>query len=290
MKKRVKQTFYFLFRLYVTVLLTSVFFVGLLQVHSLSSLLLSLIILPSVFYLLAFIKKAPILNKIKIIFSPLVISLLAVYSLLSSLLVSIINLLNLHSIDDVLISLPLIPVPVFFFIEFLKLLNKNLKNKRDLVPSSVASHTSKEDSAPITEEGEVREQTRRQFIKIIAGTGLGVSLLYLLGSKSASAAFFGSLPGSTNNISIKDSQGNKIDPAIKSPTDGYGISKIDDSNFPHYYGFINKDGGWYILKEYADGSFLYAKGTSNFANGWDNRGTDAPIGPVFGYFNTIFGS
>ena len=39
---------------------------------------------------------------------------------------------------------------------------------------------------------------------------------------------------------VKDSNGNKIDPSIKSPTDGYGIANVDSATYPAYYGFINK--------------------------------------------------
>lgn len=56
-----------------------------------------------------------------------------------------------------------------------------------------------------------------------------------------------------------------------SPSEGYRISEIDENDSVTYYGFTNKDGAWYIVKEDTNGSFRYAKGEKEFANNWETR-------------------
>ena len=99
--------------------------------------------------------------------------------------------------------------------------------------------------------------------------------MFSLFTKKAEAAFFGSVPG-PGTISIKDTTGAKIDPAVKHPTDGYKISRLDDSS-PAYYGFTNKDGAWFIMKEDANGSYTYAVGSTAFATNWSNRANEIMV-------------
>ncbi len=122
---------------------------------------------------------------------------------------------------------------------------------------------------------------RRMFIKLIGSAGLSLFLLSIF-TKKAEAAFFGSVPGS-GTVAIKDTTGVQIDPAIKSPTDGYKISQIDDST-PSYYGFVNKSGLWFIMKEdVSTGNYRYTKGASGFSTNWTNRAS-----LTYDYFNIIF--
>lgn len=111
---------------------------------------------------------------------------------------------------------------------------------------------------------------RRTFLKLIGSAGLSV-FIFSMFTKRAQAAFFGSVPG-PGVVAIKDSLGNKIDPAERQPTDGYKISELDDST-PAYYGFINKNGAWYIMKETATGSYLYVRGDTDFTGNWATHGT-----------------
>jgi len=115
---------------------------------------------------------------------------------------------------------------------------------------------------------DVTEKDRRAFLKLVAGAGFGFLVTAIINPHKAGAAFFGSVPG-PGVIAIKDTAGVKIDPAIKSPTDGYGIMNTDTTATPYYYGFVNKDGAWYIIKEVGDGSFLYSKGSSSYP--WSSR-------------------
>ena len=109
---------------------------------------------------------------------------------------------------------------------------------------------------------------RRQFLKLISSAGLSL-FLFSIFAKKAEAAFFGSVPG-PGTVALKDTAGAQIDPAIKTPTDGYKISQIDDSS-PAYYGFVDKNGAWFIMKEDSSGNYRYTKGASSFSTNWTNR-------------------
>lgn len=126
----------------------------------------------------------------------------------------------------------------------------------------------------------VSEPLRRQFIKVVGGTSIGLLIASLINPRKAEAAF-GSVPG-PGTVALKDTNNVKIDPAIKSPTDAYGISQVDDAT-PSYYGFVNKDGAWYITCEEEDGSYRYCKGVIDFAYNWGRRGLLS-----YSYFNTAF--
>jgi hypothetical protein len=128
----------------------------------------------------------------------------------------------------------------------------------------------------------VADIDRRKFLKLIGGTSLGFAVLSLVMPQKASAAFFGSVPG-PGTVALKDSQGNQIDPSEKGPTDGYSISEIDDDALPSYYGFVDKDGRWYISKEDSAGSYRYTKGNSSFSTNWGNRAA-----LTYDYFDVIF--
>jgi hypothetical protein len=123
---------------------------------------------------------------------------------------------------------------------------------------------------------------RRTFLKLIGSAGMTL-FLFSIFTKKAQAAFFGSNPG-PGIVGIKDSEGTLIDPAIKHPTDGYKIAELDDST-PAYYGFVDKDGNWFIMKE-ASGQYKYYKKLptdDDFGTEWPNRG-----GFSYQYFDAIF--
>lgn len=125
---------------------------------------------------------------------------------------------------------------------------------------------------------------RRKFLKLIGAAG-GSLFLMTIFTKKAEASFFGSMPG-PGTIAVKNSSGTLIDPSEKHPTDGYNITEIDDSGIDTYYGYINKDGAWFIRKELSTGAYRYVKGASDFTNvttGWPNR-----INLTYDYFNIIF--
>lgn len=130
---------------------------------------------------------------------------------------------------------------------------------------------------------------RRMFLKLIGSAGLSL-FFFSMFTKRAEAAFFGSVPG-PGTVSIKDTAGNKIDPSEKQPTDGYRINQVDETSDPpySYYGFSNKTGAWFIMRETTsgvdEGQYRYRKGSSDFPTGWSNRTTSPG---TYDYFDNIF--
>ncbi len=127
------------------------------------------------------------------------------------------------------------------------------------------------------------DANRRAFVKLIGSAGVSL-FLFSIFTKKAQGAFFGSVPG-PGTIALKDTSGTLIDPAIKLPTDGYKISEIDDSS-PSYYGFVDKDGDWFIMEESSTGQYKYYKKIvtdDTFTVEWPNRG-----GFTYLYFDSIF--
>jgi hypothetical protein len=140
---------------------------------------------------------------------------------------------------------------------------------------------------PIVLEPETQNETfgindidKRAFLKLIGITSFSL-FVFSLFNKRAEAAFLGG--ADTSSTFIKDSDGNNINPAEKQPTDGYQIAEIDDSEVT-FYGFTNKEGAWFIMKEDTDsGSFRYIRGTINFPTYWSNR-----LKLKYDYYNNIF--
>lgn len=155
----------------------------------------------------------------------------------------------------------------------------NLPAKAVLLPVS-GKTGEKEDKEVVKLKREGVDIDRRMFLKLIGSAGLSL-FLFSVFTKRAEAAFFGSVPG-PGVVSIKDSAGVKIDPAEKHPTDGYNITDLDDSS-PAYYGFVNKSGNWFVMKEDSSGAYRYAKGTSGYSSNWTNR---ASLG--YDYFDNVF--
>lgn len=134
----------------------------------------------------------------------------------------------------------------------------------------------------LKKEGEEKkfDIDRRAFIKLIGSAGMSLFLLSIF-TKKAQGAFFGSVPG-PGTVAVKNIAGDKIDPAIKHPTDGYRIADLDDSS-PSYYGFTDLDGNWFIIKEDTDGSYKYVRGASGYTGNWTGRG-----GLSYDYYDVVF--
>ena len=224
---------------------------------------------------------------------PLPKYLLIFHSLLNLIcyvLINIIWLMNLliaKSVTQIILGIIYTPV-VFYF-------GQELINKAKVLFSKISeSKTAKsnEKNSIIKPETvtstKISDNERRQFLKMIGSAGLGLITLSLLNPKKAGASFFGSVPG-PGTISIKDVDGNKIDPAARHPTDGYKISKLDDttSDIYSYYGFVDQTGRWYIQRETTSGvntgDFLYCNGPSGFSIAWGDRDIK-----TYESFDTIF--
>jgi hypothetical protein len=126
------------------------------------------------------------------------------------------------------------------------------------------------------------DKERRAFLKAIGTAGMTIFMLSIF-TKKAQAAFFGSMPG-PGTVALKDIAGNKINPAEKHPTDGYRIAELDDGT-PSYYGFINKDGAWFIMRD-NNGTYKYITGSSGFSSAWSGKGDEPEIN--WQYYDTAF--
>ena len=154
-------------------------------------------------------------------------------------------------------------------------------NKKRKVPAVTTQTSSPEsvvvpekevevETAEVEKEGiSIADVDKRLFLKLIGAAGLSYFVFSIFNRRSE-ALFFGRAAGS-GITALEDSTGKKIDPAERQPTDSYIISEIDD-NLIAFYGFTNKEGAWFIMKEDPDnGSFRYTKGDSNFPGGWTGR-------------------
>lgn len=164
------------------------------------------------------------------------------------------------------------PLAIYFLLKALPRRNHSIRLPKIQQPLTATPLTAKQ-----------FDFDRRAFLKLIGSAGVSV-FIFSLFTKRAEAAFFGSVPG-PGTVALKDISGAKIDPAEKHPTDGYNITELDDSS-PAYYGFVNKLGQWFIMKEDSAGAYRYTKGNSSFTNattGWPNRAA-----LTYGYFDDIF--
>lgn len=66
----------------------------------------------------------------------------------------------------------------------------------------------------------------------------------------------------------------------------YKVSDVDDDASPNYYGFLDADGNWYILKETVaagNNTYRYAKGTSDYTTNWTGR-----VALSYDYYDAVF--
>lgn len=112
----------------------------------------------------------------------------------------------------------------------------------------------------------ITDINKRAFLKLVGATGLSFFLISIFGRRVESLLVGQNLVQAP--VSPPQFQTSS---ASASPTDGYNISEIDDSLIG-YYGFINRDGGWFIMKSDTDsGSYRYARGKSDFPANWKKR-------------------
>ncbi len=204
------------------------------------------------------------------------------YGLFICLLLTIAGVISAKNFNDLLSSFIYIPLIFFFATQLLHKKAITQKQTPKIVKASVTKVISPtqiiEGDSPTT----IADNDKRLFLKLVGSAGF--SLLFMaMFTKKAQAAFFGSVPG-PGTVAIKNSAGVQIDPAEAHPTDGYEITEIDDTSSPSYYGFLKKNGYWYIMKEDSTGAYRYSKGTTAFTANWTNRAS-----LTYDYFNSIFG-
>jgi len=122
---------------------------------------------------------------------------------------------------------------------------------------------------------------RRDFLKLIGTAGVSIFLYNLLLRRNTNP-LFASSTDQTGPLALKNAQGDVINPAEKSPTQGYYISQIDDSPIA-YFGFINNLGQWFIMRQDTDNSYRYVRGDKDFTTAWSNR---AKL--TYDFFHNVF--
>jgi hypothetical protein len=220
---------------------------------------------------------------------------LSFFSLLTLILVSIVTIATAKSLYQIVLGLTFAPVALYFWLEIVNrwlgsYLKKSIRAQKAIVlarnqPVQVINQINNINNVTQISQPrnfQISDENRRQFLKLIGGTSVGFIIMSLMNPKQAGATFFGSVPG-PGTVSLKDSSGDKIDPAEKQATDGYKISQVDDASSPAYYGYLNSDGLWYIMEEDSSGTYLYARGTTAFLTNWGNRD-----GLSYDYFDTVF--
>ena len=121
------------------------------------------------------------------------------------------------------------------------------------------------ESKPQKQGTTVLDIDKRAFLKLIGGAGLSF-FLFSLFARKAEDVF---LPKSAQVQPDLGSGG--VSANQGQPADGYRISEIDDSDLT-FYGFINKEGAWFIMREDpTSGTFRYAKGDNDFPGAWSKR-------------------
>lgn len=170
------------------------------------------------------------------------------------------------------LAVAIILYPVLVYFSF-KVFPRKIRSYPSIKPAIAIQSPMKSTEKAETDKREnisIIDIDKRAFLKLIGGTGIIFFLLSIF-NKNAGGLFPGIAPAGSGLTLLKDTAGNKIDPAQNQPLDGYRISEVDDNTIS-FYGFINKDGAWFIMKGDANtGSFRYARGNSDFPNNWAGR-------------------
>lgn len=136
----------------------------------------------------------------------------------------------------------------------------------------------------VKETSTISDIEKRAFLKLVGAAGISFFLFSLFNKKLNPLSIGGNSLGSGTLFGPDNVDGTKTEAMSTQPLDGYKISEIDDIEEVSYYGFINKDGGWLIMRQDADTStFRYTKGDSDFPKNWEKRGQF-----MYDYFYNVF--
>lgn len=181
------------------------------------------------------------------------------------------------------IAILLYPLLAFFAYKILPHNWKYVSKKPAPVDQPILQKVSPRFAKPVekTEDTQIdntgiSDINKRTFLKLIGATGISFFLISIFGQKVQSLLF-------GQNLLQESASTGKTGLTAASPTDGYNISEIDD-NIIGYFGFINKEGHWFIMKGDTDtGSYRYSRGKSNFPDNWKNRQN-----LDYNYFHQVF--
>lgn len=113
---------------------------------------------------------------------------------------------------------------------------------------------------PERDKVEIADVDKRTFLKLIGAAGVSFFLFSLFNRRVDML-----LPRSTTTPTTQ------LPETERRPLEGYHVAEMDDG-VVSYYGFINKNGAWVIMREDTEtNSFRYVKGESNFPDNWASR-------------------
>lgn len=171
---------------------------------------------------------------------------------------------------DFLTNILFIPLPIYFLI-----LVVPKKSSPKVVPAN--------DISLPGQPAKRLDQDRRDFLKMIGAAGVSLFVYNLLFRGDPGSLLSGfSSNRKVSPLALKNAQGDVINPAEKSPTEGYSISQIDDSPTA-YFGFVNNLGQWFIMRQDTDNAYRYTRGDKDFEANWPNR-----TKLDYDYFDNIF--
>lgn len=192
------------------------------------------------------------------------------YDFILTSIMAISGFLGAKNTPELISALMFVPLSIYFWLLV-------IPTTKTAIHISLEKTEEKQSSEKHNEvEGEL-DPDRRTFLKIAGSVGLGVFFLSVFSKRFENNILNGKLYGLSGSKGLQS--GN---PGSKTDVSGYEISEIDDAN-PTYFGFIDKDGKWYIMKETDSGSFRYARGQNNFSVNWATRDKLS-----YGYYNKIF--
>ena len=155
---------------------------------------------------------------------------------------------------------------------------KNFPGKRNRKETKRLVLESKTKSKAKRESVEIVDIDKRAFLKMLGAAGFSFFIFSLFTRRVEDFIL--------NKNSGNNSFGNPNDVRNTSPvepTEGYRVTEISTEEY-NYYGFVNKEGNWYIMREDPTaGSFRYVKGDLNFSKGWVVRD-----GLEYDYFHNVF--
>lgn len=205
--------------------------------------------------------------------------LLSLYNMILTGGIAAFSFFRADSVPDFSRSLSFTPVALFFGLNTVIGLS-SIRKSHHKVPEDRLL-ISRPRKIPKQKVDTISDTNKREFLKLLGATGISF-FLFSLFNRRPQNPFFGSPLGPGGSYPT-DTEGNKVGFSEKQPTDGYKISEIDDRAIA-FYGFTNKDGGWYIMREDSEtGSIRYAKGDTAFTNNWANRERI-----TYDYFNNAF--
>ena len=100
------------------------------------------------------------------------------------------------------------------------------------------------------------------------------------GSPSAAIVNVENFPAVISGVSVPIT--GEISNPNDDPTSKYKITDIDSTEGTSYFGYVDKNGAWYIMKLNPTDA-RYVKGTSNYTTNWTGR-----AGLTYDYFNNVF--